>query len=98
MGYECWNLASFQINDFLSSVRRRIPPMNENVLKNYGREAGGANSPFGISGEDYTGRMLVGVCLRPRSKRTRERLCGDCVSPELVLAALPESGFLSQRL
>ncbi len=80
MGYECWNLASVQMNDFLSSVRRRIPPMNENVLKNYGREAGGANRATwhqwrGLRRKNVGG----GCCLRPRSKRTGERLCGDCV-------------------
>ena len=33
--------------------RKWIPPMNENVLKNYTREDCGAGSPFGIGSEDY---------------------------------------------
>jgi hypothetical protein len=52
-GYECWNLATSRLQEFLQSVQKRIPPMNENVLKNYRREDGTADSPFGIGFEDY---------------------------------------------
>src|SRR5713226_10040069 len=52
-GYECWNLMAFQMDEFLSSVQKRIPPMNDNVLMNYTRGASAASSPFGIGGEDY---------------------------------------------
>jgi hypothetical protein len=52
-GYECWNLAAFKMDEFLRSVQERIPPINENVLKNYTREAAGTGSPFGIDETDY---------------------------------------------
>jgi hypothetical protein len=34
-------------------IQQRIPPMNENVLKNYKRGATAGDTPFGISSEDY---------------------------------------------
>jgi hypothetical protein len=52
-GYECWDLAKFQIDELLRFVQQRISPMNENVQKNYKREAGSSNTPFGIDSEDY---------------------------------------------
>jgi hypothetical protein len=51
-GYECWNLAKFKLEEFLSTAQQRILPMNENVLRNYRREPG-ANTPYGIDFEDY---------------------------------------------
>ncbi len=52
-GYECWNLAKFQLEDFVSAIQGRIPPVNANVLKNYKREPGDVTEPFGISDEHY---------------------------------------------
>src|SRR6266481_3289583 len=52
-GYECWDLEKFEFDEFLSAVQQRIPPMNENVLRNYKRDASAGNTPYGISSEDY---------------------------------------------
>ena len=52
-GYECWDLEKFQFDDFLSAVQQRIPPMNENVLRNYKRDGSAGDTPFGITSEDY---------------------------------------------
>jgi hypothetical protein len=51
-GYECWNLAKFRLEEFLQAAQQRIPPMNDNVLRNYRRNPG-ENTPFGIGFEDY---------------------------------------------
>ncbi len=66
-GYECWNLAAFKMDEFLRSVQERIPPINENVLKNYARKAAGTGSPFGIDGTGLRTLFLGLVTPRYRS-------------------------------
>lgn len=34
-GYECWNLKKFTIDTFIDALKSRIPPVNDNVLRNY---------------------------------------------------------------
>lgn len=33
--YECWNLRKFSFNEFIEELKRKIPPVNNNVLRNY---------------------------------------------------------------
>lgn len=51
-GFECWDLAKFKMEEFLSAAQQRIPPMNDNVLRNYRHEPV-TNTPFGINFEDF---------------------------------------------
>jgi len=51
--YECWNLAKFSLEGFISAIRGRIPPINTNVLRNYERKPGDADDSFGLYEEQY---------------------------------------------
>jgi len=33
--FECWNLRKFSASEFIDAVKIKIPPINENVLRNY---------------------------------------------------------------
>jgi len=46
--YECWNLDKFVLNEFVSKIKKVIPPVNKNVLQNYENNDGG-NLMFGIT-------------------------------------------------
>ena len=48
--FECWNLKKFSAEEFIETVKTRIPPENENVLKYY---LTGGKSQFGISKDQY---------------------------------------------
>jgi len=61
LGYECWNLAKFKFDDFVSAIQSRIPPINENVQKNYKIEDAGLDR-FGLSAEQY-GKCSWGLLL-----------------------------------
>jgi hypothetical protein len=51
-GYECWNFNRLGREEFISAAQKRIPPLNCNVLDNYGTEKA-ANSPFGLDDRSY---------------------------------------------
>jgi hypothetical protein len=34
-GYECWNLRKFGLDDFIEALKKKIPPVNDNVLRYY---------------------------------------------------------------
>jgi len=34
-GYECWDLKKFTLDEFIEELKRKIPPVNKNVLRNY---------------------------------------------------------------
>jgi len=52
-GYECWDLTKFSLAEFVSRIKGRIPPINENVLNNYERKPGEPDDSFGIYDENY---------------------------------------------
>jgi len=49
-GYECWNLKKFKFDDFILAIKRQIPPVNDNVLKNYKVDTPGQ---FGATDKEY---------------------------------------------
>jgi len=49
-GYECWNLKKFKFDDFILAIKRRIPPINDNVLENYKSDTPGQP---GATDEEY---------------------------------------------
>ena len=62
-GYECWNLAKFDLDVFVSAIQGPIPPVNENVLKNYKREPGEPDDSYGITNEQYQKTCSWGLLL-----------------------------------
>ena len=38
-GYECWDLKKFTFDEFVEELKKKIPPINKNVLRNYKIEA-----------------------------------------------------------
>lgn len=48
--FECWNLRKFSASEFIDVIKLKIPPINENVLRNYLNDGTGQN---GISDEQY---------------------------------------------
>jgi len=51
-GYECWDLNKFDRDEFITSIKRKIPPVNKKLNKFYKREDA-TNSGLGISKEEY---------------------------------------------
>lgn len=61
-GFECWDLRQFKFEEFAALVQEKIPPVNENVLKNYVAPADG--SQFGITEREFkqaTWALLVPI-------------------------------------
>lgn len=52
-GYELWNLKKFSRDEFIDALKKKIPPVNNNVLRNYGRAKTDGNDPFGITEKQY---------------------------------------------
>jgi hypothetical protein len=52
-GYECWNLKKFTVDSFVSALTGRIPPLNDNVLRNYRAPDSEPTPDFGIRQSDY---------------------------------------------
>jgi len=50
-GYECWNLKKFEFDDFIHAIKKQIPPINKNVLKNYKVDT---SSQFGATREEFS--------------------------------------------
>ena len=50
-GYKCWNLKRFNFDQFIATLKKEIPPVNENVLRNYKTEDEGAR--FGITEKKF---------------------------------------------
>jgi len=50
-GYECWNLKKFSFDQFIETLKKEIPPVNKNVLRNYKKED--ENATFGITEEKF---------------------------------------------
>lgn len=34
-GFECWDLKQFTLDEFVEEIKKKIPPVNKNVLRNY---------------------------------------------------------------
>lgn len=51
-GFECWNLKKIALNEFVDILKKKIPPVNDNVIHNYKIEEGDSN-PFGITEKQY---------------------------------------------
>src|SRR5713226_2332581 len=45
--YECWNLKQFAFEQFIETIKAKIPPVNLNVLRNY--VAATDDSQFGVT-------------------------------------------------
>lgn len=51
-GYECWNLRKFTFGDFIKSLQGKIPPVNDNVLRNYELKTE-SKDIYGITEKDF---------------------------------------------
>lgn len=58
-GFERWNLRKFSAEEFITEIQKKIPPVNENVLRNYLTED---DSSDGVTKERY-GKYLWGLLL-----------------------------------
>ena len=58
-GFECWNLKKYSTEEFIEKIKTKIPPVNDNVLKNYLSDE---SSTEGISDEKYK-KCLWGLLL-----------------------------------
>ena len=52
-GYECWNLKKFTLDNFVETLKSKIPPVNNNVLKNYKRDEGNILDGFGLTEKQF---------------------------------------------
>lgn len=51
-GFECWNLEKFSIDEFVNEIKIVIPPVNNNVLRNYKNDSDDKDL-FGISEAEF---------------------------------------------
>lgn len=51
--YECWNLNKFKLAEFVKKIKKIIPPVNDNVLRNYQKDNNGDDPIFGITEEKF---------------------------------------------
>ncbi|MES2023123.1 MAG: hypothetical protein V4439_00370 [Patescibacteria group bacterium] len=56
-GFECWNLTKFSATEFVEAIKIKIPPFNDNILRNY---INNGKDFYGISEEQY-GKCLWGI-------------------------------------
>jgi hypothetical protein len=47
-GYECWDLKKFTLDEFVEELKKKIPPVNNNVLRNYKIELE-TQDPYGLT-------------------------------------------------
>jgi hypothetical protein len=47
-GFECWNLKKIEFNDCIEMLKNKIPPVNNNVLRNY-KMQDGKHDMYGIT-------------------------------------------------
>lgn len=52
-GYECWNLKKLNLDEFSEEIKKKIPPVNQNVLPNYIVEDKSIGGIFGINKKLY---------------------------------------------
>lgn len=51
-GYECWNLRTLAFGDFIKDLQAKIPPINDNVLRNYELRTE-SKDIYGITEKDF---------------------------------------------
>ncbi len=51
-GYECWDLKKFSLDEFIDTLKKKIPPVNKNVLRNYKMEEG-VRDHYGITAKHF---------------------------------------------
>ncbi len=51
-GFECWDLKKFTLDEFVEEIKKKIPPVNGNVLRNYRIEAETVDI-FGMTEKQY---------------------------------------------
>jgi len=51
-GFECWNLEKFSIDEFVDKIKMVIPPINNNVLRNYKKDSDDKDI-FGITEAEF---------------------------------------------
>lgn len=51
--YECWNLNKLSLKDFIINIKKRIHPINNNVLSNYELKKDDKSNLLGIHKEQY---------------------------------------------
>ncbi|MES3005478.1 MAG: hypothetical protein V4664_00875 [Patescibacteria group bacterium] len=49
-GFECWDLSKVSFDDFVKKIKKRIPPINDNVLRNY---IASLDTDWGINEEQF---------------------------------------------
>lgn len=52
-GYEFWNLKKFTIDEFVEEIKKKIPPINNNVIHNYKADGSNNRDPFTITEEQF---------------------------------------------
>jgi hypothetical protein len=68
-GYECWNLKGFTIDAFIAALQVKIPPLNDNVLRNYRAPDFDTAPDFGIQQTHYD-KGSWGILLPSLSEQT----------------------------
>ncbi len=51
-GYECWDLKKLSFNEFIDTLKQKIPPINGNVLRNYILKTA-SKVTYGITEQQY---------------------------------------------
>lgn len=58
-GYECWNLNKLSRDEFIEAIKKKIAPVNKNVLKNYQIEKQYEESSWGLLIPDRPNDVLT---------------------------------------
>ncbi|MFA5793352.1 MAG: hypothetical protein WC897_05855 [Candidatus Gracilibacteria bacterium] len=51
-GYEFWNLKNVALDEFIDELKKKIPPVNSNVLRNY-KADGDSREPYAITEKQF---------------------------------------------
>jgi hypothetical protein len=51
-GYECWNLKKFNFDEFIEALKKKIPPVNNNVIRNY-KLANNTTDIYGLTEDQF---------------------------------------------
>ncbi len=52
-GYECWDLKKLKVDEFITLLKDRIPPINENILLRHYKSETESQDIYGITGKQY---------------------------------------------
>lgn len=101
-GYECWNLRAFGFDEFIDEIKRKIPPVNANVLNNY-RIPHHGNKPFGLCEKDFkvaSWALMLPECVEDAvaTSFAEARFLLDLYSPKFLDALFFVTDFGVTRL